>query len=113
MFGNDHLGELVCEASDLLRTSQTWEAFVEKFHGRSHISEAVEFLPHPAGPTLTKLKNKGASVRLRSPPPFEAELLKRIQRGPHKPIKEHEGFIRTEMDEFHKKVSGSSNRMRW
>lgn len=96
----DRLGKLVLSAIERYTHSQSWESFVQAERGLSHLSDTVQTLPHPAAPLLQLLREEGAPVDVRDPLWTPAQLLEKLQRGPHKSAIDHAEFVRDEMATF-------------
>jgi hypothetical protein len=102
-FGNDDLGKIVRDSIALLSSSLSWEHYVARLRGRSHIADNVEHLRHPAGPLLVRLRTHGMPVVLRTPGWTAPLVHERLTHGSHKSSDEHVAFVRDEMADFARK----------
>jgi hypothetical protein len=81
---NDTLGKHVVSAIELLRSSPSWESFVQAYRGPSLLSEAVRYLPHPAASLLHSIRSRGVPVTMADGEWSAEKIQDMARRGPHK-----------------------------
>ena len=97
---NDRLGTLVRELTSALSESSSWEAFVDKFRGRSYLARELDHIDHPAAELLRLWRDEGVPAYSDSPP-WTTDMKDRcIHRGCHPSAQEHAEFLRVELAEF-------------
>ena len=96
----DCLGTLVSELCNAYRSSDSWEAFVNRFRGRSYLSPDLQDQDHPAVELLRQWRDQGVPVDTSSPPWTLEQKDRCVERGCHPSATLHSSFLRDEMADF-------------
>jgi hypothetical protein len=97
---SDRLGALVAKLVSERAAAPSWEAFVNNFRGRSHLSPELEQIDHPASELLREWRDHGVPAQTSSEPLSLETRDLYVERGCHRSANEHGDFLRTEMSEF-------------
>jgi hypothetical protein len=93
----EDLDALIQEASDLFKTSSSWDEFVPKARdawGDFHPN--VGQVPHPAAHLLNRFRLSGAPVARSGTPWTFTQNAAALTRGPHQSARQHIPFLRQE-----------------
>lgn len=94
------LGTYMSRAAAALRSSPSWESFVNSQHGPPHLQPGLDLLPLEAATYLSGLQQHGAPVLLDEPEWSPAKRQEAIERGCHFSAVQHKEFIAGEMCDF-------------
>jgi hypothetical protein len=86
--------------SNPLNSNDTWASFIRQNKGPSNTSPGLSSLPHPARRLLQHLATNGVPVVLTTEPWSLQRRDDAMARGSHVSTKEHEVFLRVEMNDM-------------